>query len=112
MAGLFIGWMDCIDVSLDCCILLDLDRIGWIGRIGSAGLDELDHNGWMSTHSFCKDGTEGTDEKDEMDGLDGSLVVLGWDGRSLVPAGTGAPEQERHHWLAGWLLETREKWDR
>ena len=36
-----------------------------------------------------------------MDGLDGSLVVLGWDGRSLVPAGTGAPEQERHHWLAG-----------
>ena len=24
---------------------------------------------------------------------------LGWDVQSLEPAGTGAPEQERHHWL-------------
>ena len=34
-----------------------------------------------------------------MDGLDGALVGLGWDGRSLASAGTGAPEQERHHWI-------------
>ena len=39
------------------------------------------------------DGTDGTD------GLDEALVVLGWDGRPLAPAGTGAPEQECHHWL-------------
>ena len=40
-----------------------------------------------------------------MDGLDGALVGLVWDGRSLAPAGTGAPEQERHHWLAGYCKQ-------
>ena len=33
------------------------------------------------------------------------LVVRGWDGLKLAPAGTGAPplepEQECHHWLLG-----------
>ena len=53
----------------------------------------------MRTHSFCKDGTDGTVG---MDGLDGELVGLGWGGRLLVPAGTGAPEQEHPHWLAGY----------
>ena len=37
------------------------------------------------------------------DRLDGELAVRGWDGKTLAPAGTGAPplapEQERHHWL-------------
>ena len=37
-----------------------------------------------------------------MYGLDGALVGLGWNGQSLAPAGTGAPEQERHHWLDGY----------
>ena len=64
-----------IAVLLDRWILLDLDRIGWIGWIESAGLAGLDHNGWMRTHGFCKDGTDRTDR---MDGLDGSLAVLGW----------------------------------
>ena len=27
------------------------------------------------------------------------LVGRGWDRRTLAPAGTGAPEQERHHWI-------------
>ena len=45
---------------------------------------------------YCKDGT---------DGLDGALMGMGWDGRSLAPAGTGAPEQERHHWLAGYCKQ-------
>ena len=45
---------------------------------------------------------DGTGVTDGKDGLDGALVVLGWDGRSLAPTGTGAPEQERHHWLAGY----------
>ena len=40
-----------------------------------------------------------------MDGLDGELVGLGWYGRSLAPAGTGAPEQERHHLLDGYCKQ-------
>ena len=40
-----------------------------------------------------------------MDGLDGALVGLGWYGRSLAPAGTGEPEQERHHWLASYFKQ-------
>ena len=32
----------------------------------------------------------------------GALVGLGWKGRFLAPAGTGATEQERHHWLDGY----------
>ena len=70
-----------------------LDWLDWIVWIG------LDHNGWMRTHSFCKDGTDGTGG---MDGLNGVLVGLGWDGRLLAPSGMGATEQEHHHWLAGY----------
>ena len=89
--------MDCIGwiVSLDCWILLDLDPLGWIGWIGLAGSAGLDNNGWMRTHSFCKDGTDG------MDGLDGALVALGWDKRSLAPSGTGSSEQE---YTIDWLV--------
>ena len=50
----------------------------------------------MRTHSFCKYGTDGTD---------GALVGLGLDGRLLAPAGTGATEQEHHHWLAGYCKQ-------
>ena len=71
---------------------MELDHIGWI---------RLDNNGWMRTHSYCKDGTDGTDGNDGNDGLDGALVGLGWDGWLLAPAGTGAAEQEHHHWMAG-----------
>ena len=53
----------------------------------------------MRTHRFFKDGTDGND------GLDGALVGLGWDGRLLAPVGTGATEQERHHWLAGYCKQ-------
>ena len=60
-----------------------LDHIGWIGWIVLAVLTGLDHNGWMRTPSFCKDGTDRTDG---MDGLDGALVGLGWFGRLLAPA--------------------------
>ena len=28
-----------------------------------------------------------------------------WGGRLLAPAGTGATEQERHHWLAGYCKQ-------
>ena len=70
--------------------LFRLDWISWI---------RLDNNGWMRTHSFCKDGTDGND------GLDEELVELGWDGRLLALAGTGAIEQERNHWLAGYCKQ-------
>ena len=53
----------------------------------------------MRTHIFCKDGTDGTDGAD---GMDGALVGMGWDGRLLALAGTRAPEQKRHNWLAGY----------
>ena len=56
----------------------------------------------MRTHIFCKDGMDGTDGTD---GLDGALVGLGWDGRLLAPAGTGSPEQERHHLLADYCKQ-------
>ena len=42
---------------------------------------------------------------DGNDGLDGALVGLGWDGLLLAPARTGASEQERHHWLAGYCKQ-------
>ena len=77
----------------------------WIGCI------RLDNNGWMRTHSYCKDwtdgteGADGTDGNDVNDGMDGALVGLGWDGRLLAPAGTGATEHERHHWLAGYCKQ-------
>ena len=38
-------------------------------------------------------------------GLDGPLVGLWWYGWLLAPAGTGAIEQERHHWLAGYCKQ-------
>ena len=53
----------------------------------------------MRTHSYCKDVTDGND------GLDGVLVGLGWDGRLLAPAGTGATKQELHPWLAGYCKQ-------
>ena len=59
----------------------------------------------MRTHSYCKDGTDGTDGNDGNDALDGALVGLGWDGQLLAPAGTGATEQECHHWLAGYCKQ-------
>ena len=76
--------LDCISGSYR------LDWLDWIGWI------RLDNNGWMRTHSFCKDGN---------DGLDGALVGLGWDGRLLAPAGTGVTEQEHHHWLARYCKQ-------
>ena len=48
---------------------------------------------------------DGTDGADGMYVLDGALVGLGWDGGSLAPAETGVPEQERHHWLAGYCKQ-------
>ena len=65
----------------------------------------------MRTHSFFKDGTDktdgadGTDGTDRVDELEGALVGLGRYRRLIVPAGTGAPEQERHHWLAGYCKQ-------
>ena len=51
----------------------------------------------------CKDGTDGTDRTDTNDGNDGQMGRWReWGGRLLAPAGTGATEQERHHWLAGY----------
>ena len=97
--------LDCIAVSLDCCILLDLDRIGWIGWIGLAGLARLDHNGWMRKYSSCKDGTDGTDGMDGLDGMDGVLVGLGWYRRLLAPAGKEVTDQECQHWLAGYCKQ-------
>ena len=52
------------------------------------------NTGFYVLAGYCLDGT---------DGLNGVLVVQGWGGRRLAPAGTGvppwAPEQERHRWL-------------
>ena len=51
----------------------------------------------------CKDGTDGTDRTDGNDGNDGQMGRWRvWGGRLLAPVGTGATEQERHHWLAGY----------
>ena len=95
-----IGWLGC-SVFLYRWILLELSGAGsywldWMDWILWIGLDD---NGWMMTHIYCNDGTDGTDGND---GLDGALVGLGWDGRLLAPAGTGATEQEHHHWLSGY----------
>ena len=72
LAGLCIGWLDCI-VYLDIAESgsYRLDWLDWIGLIG------LDHNCWMMTHILCKDGIEGTDGTDGTDGLYGALVGLG-----------------------------------
>ena len=97
----FFGWI--VSYWLDRIAVLY--RIGWIDWIRLAGLYwivsyRLDEGTsafmhWLVT-ARCLDGTDGTGGTD---GLDGVLVGLGWDGRPLVPAGTGAPEQERHHWF-------------
>ena len=64
---------------------------------------EQEHHHWLlrggdALAGYCLDGTDGTD------GLGGALVGRRWDGRTLAPAGTGAPpwapEQERHPWLS------------
>ena len=80
LSGFCIDWMDFIS----CIVSLDIARSGsyrldWLDLIGWIGLD---HNGWMRTHSFCKDVTDGTDG---IDGLDGELVGLGW-GRTVGSA--------------------------
>ena len=67
VAGLCIGWLDRIGwiVSLYRCIAVSLDiagsgsyRLVWLNLIGWI---RLDNNGWMRTHSFCKDGMDRTD---------------------------------------------------
>ena len=69
-----------------------IGSVGWIGLdcIVSYWLDEdtLDFMHWLVTARMG----------DRVDGMFGALVVQGWDVRTLVPARTGAPEQERHHW--------------
>ena len=81
-----------------------LDRIVSSGSyqlkgVVSDGLDLIvsagsGNTGFYVLAGYCLDGT---------DGLNGVLVVQGWGGRRLAPAGTGvppwAPEQERHRWL-------------
>ena len=64
------------------------------------------------------------DETDGNDGLDGALMGLGWEGWLLAPSRTGATEQERHHYLAGYYKQgtngtdglngamVRQGWDR
>ena len=126
LAGWIMYWLDGsyrldrIAGSLDLQISLDLDRIGCIGWTGSAVLAGLDHNGWMRTHRFFKDGTDGTDVKDgtdEIDGLDGALVGLGWDwggtgmGWTVVSSHQHGSDRTEALPLAGWLLQTRDKWD-
>ena len=60
----------------------------------------------------CKDVTDGTDETDGNDGNDGldeALVGLGWTVVSTLRNGrgrTGVPP------LAGWVMQTRDEWDR
>ena len=50
-----------------------------------------------------KDGTDGTDRTDGNDGNDGQMGLwTEWGGQLLAPAGMGATEQERQHWLAGY----------
>ena len=80
----FIGW-------------IVLYRIGWIvsyhrlDRIVSAGSG---NTGFYALAGYWLDGT---------DGLDGALVGRGCDGRTLEPAGMGAPpwapEKEHHCWI-------------
>ena len=44
--------------------------------------------------------------------LDGALVGRGWDGRTLAPAGTGAPPLALEGWkCAGWLLPGWDEWE-
>ena len=66
------------------------------------GAPEQERHNWLlrggnTLAGYFQHGTDGTD------GLDGVLVRLGWDRRTLAPAGTvappWAPEQERHRWI-------------
>ena len=68
--------------------------IGWIVSycrldhiVSSAGLDHLVSAGSGNTGFYALAGhwLDGTD------GLDGELVGRGWEGRTLAPAGMGAP---------------------
>ena len=43
------------------------------------------NTGFYVLAGYWLDGTDGTD------GMDGALMGRGWDGRTLAPAGTGAP---------------------
>ena len=51
------------------------------------------------------DGADGLDEQD------GALLGLVWDGQLLAPAGTGATEQERCHWLDGYCKQGTNRTD-
>ena len=57
----------------------------------------------------CKDGTDGTDGTDGNDGLDGALVGLGW---TVVSTRRNGSNRTGALPLAGWLIQTRDKWDR
>ena len=65
----------------------------------------VDHERQSDLHPGAHNRLSGywLDGKDRADGLDGALVERGWNGPTLVPAGTGAPplvlEKEGHHWL-------------
>ena len=79
--------------------------LGWDGQSlapTGTGAPEQERHNWLLRGSNAladsfQHGTDGTD------GMDGALVGRGWDGRTLAPAGMGAPpwvsEQERHRWL-------------
>ena len=73
--------------------------------IVSAGFD------WIIM-AGCKDGTDGTDGtdgNDGNDGLDGALVGLGW---TVVRTLRNGSDRTVAPPLAGWLLQTRDEWDR
>ena len=80
--------------------------IGWIISMDHivsdwlAGLDWIVsyHIGWITTHRILCIGWLLLGWGDGTDGLFGALAQQGWDAQTLVPAGTGATEQERHHW--------------
>ena len=70
----------------------------WGGRfLATARTGATEQERHHCLDGYCKQGTNGTD------GLDGEMVGQGWDGRTLIGVGTGAPpwapEQERHHCL-------------
>ena len=68
----------------------------------SGSLDIAGTGSYRIIMAGCKDGMDGTDMTDGNDGNDGQMGRWReWGGRLLAPAGTGATEQKRHHWLAG-----------
>ena len=104
VSAVLAGWIGsdrcnlCIAVSLDIYVSLDISGTGTGSyRIIMAG---------------CKggtDGTDGTDGNDGNDGLDGALVGLGW---TVVSTRRNRSDRTGEPPLAGWLLQTRDKWDR